>query len=112
MWAGLVGQICGYGNVRLRNAQRYGFNSWGTVASFTELGAGCWWSRLGGIPIGHVGHGTGFTRSGETLLADDTASRDQLCDHAEPVCPSPQPPDAQQVTFPGNLDTWVAWVVV
>lgn len=31
-----------------------------------------------GIPIGHVGRGTGFTRSGETPLADDIVSRDQL----------------------------------
>lgn len=82
---------------------------WRHLLSWGQAAGGAGW---GAFLLAMWGMGTGFTRSGETLLADDTASRDQLCDHAEPVCPSPQQPDAQQVTFPGNLDAWVAWVVV
>lgn len=46
MCTGLVDQICGCGNVRLRHAQRFGFSSWRTEEPFTELGqasggAGC-----------------------------------------------------------------------
>jgi hypothetical protein len=39
MCTGLVDQICGCGNVRLRHAQRFGFSGWRTVEPFnTELG--------------------------------------------------------------------------
>lgn len=34
---GLVDQICGCGNGRVRHAQRFGFSSWGKVEPFTEL---------------------------------------------------------------------------
>lgn len=65
MCVGLVDEVCGCGNVRLRQAQGFGFSSWKTVEPFTtepgqplveQVGGGAFLLAMCGVGMASLGH--------------------------------------------------------